>query len=151
MRNWNGKRVSVSFIAPGWSISGLGRVAGTFFAVAKDNDAFTKENDGYGAATRVRNNNAGGRLTLTFAANAPVNQQLDRAHKQDLESETVVGALTLVDANTGDVVEATAAYIARSPDMSKSMTARGEKAWTFDAETIVERHGDGGSPVGGTG
>lgn len=108
---------------------------GDFVVVETDTDAWSREVDLAGNATRVRNNNQGGRVRVTLSASSPTNTKLTKAAAADAISENVVGALVLRDLNGNTVVECDGAFLVDSPDPSFG-SERGSRTWTWECAAI---------------
>lgn len=108
---------------------------GDFVVFESDNDAWSRESDLGGNATRVRNNNEGGRCRVTLSASSPTNTKLTQAHAADLISENVVGALVLRDLNGNTVVECDGAFLVDTPDPTFG-SERGARTWTWECAAI---------------
>ena len=108
---------------------------GDFVVFESDNDAWSRESDLAGNATRVRNNNEGGRVRVTLSASSPTNGKLSGAAAADAISENVVGALVLRDLNGNTVVECDGAFLVDTPDPSFG-SERGSRTWTWECAAI---------------
>ena len=108
---------------------------GDFVAIETDADAWTRETDLAGNATRVRNNNQGGRIRVTLSASSPTNTRLTAAAAADAISESVVGALVLRDLNGNTVVECDGAFLVDTPDFSFGVD-RGSRTWVWECAAI---------------
>jgi hypothetical protein len=108
---------------------------GDFVVFESDNDAWSRESDLAGNATRVRNNNEGGRVRVTLSASSPTNGKLSKAAAADAISENVVGALVLRDLNGNTVVECDGAFLVDTPDPSFG-SERGSRTWTWECAAI---------------
>jgi hypothetical protein len=108
---------------------------GDFVAIETDADAWTREADLGGNATRVRSNNEGGRIRVTLSASSPTNTKLTKAAAADAISENVVGALVLRDLNGNTVVECDGAFLVDIPDFSFG-SERGSRTWTWECAAI---------------
>ena len=108
---------------------------GEFLAVAGDNPTWTREHDRGGNATRVKNNNTGGTISVTISASSPTNASLSALVVADGVVENVVGALVLKDLNGNTVVEADGAFVADIPDPTFG-SDRGSRVWVFECAAI---------------
>ena len=108
---------------------------GDFVAIETDTDAWSREADLSGNATRVRNNNGGGRIRVTLSASSPTNTKLSAMAAADAISENVVGALVLRDLNGNTVVECDGAFLVDIPDFSFG-SERGSRTWTWECAAI---------------
>ncbi len=108
---------------------------GDFVAIETDVDAWTREADLAGNATRVRNYNKGGRVRVTLSASSPTNTRLSQAAAADEISESVVGALVLRDLNGNTVVECDGAFLVDIPDFSFG-SERGSRTWTWECAAV---------------
>lgn len=112
-----------------------GAISGDFAAVETDNDAWSRESDLAGNATRVRNHNDGGRIRITLSASSPTNAKLSAAAAEDAVSESVVGPLVLKDLNGNTVVECDGAFLADIPDFTLG-SDRGSRTWVFECAAV---------------
>lgn len=108
---------------------------GDFAAVARDNPTWARESDRGGNATRVKNNNKGGTVTITLSASSPTNATLMAAQGTDELTENVVGPLVLKDLNGDTVVTALGAFINSTPDPSFG-SERGARVWVWEVAQI---------------
>ena len=108
---------------------------GDFVVTESDNDAWSRESDLSGNATRVRNNNEGGRVRVTLSASSPTNAKLSNAAAADAISENVVGALVLRDLNGDTLIECDGAFLVDTPDPSYG-SERGSRTWTWECAAI---------------
>jgi hypothetical protein len=108
---------------------------GDFAVIETDSDAWTREVDLAGNATRVRNYNGGGRIRVTLSASSPTNTKLSAAAAADAISENVVGALVLRDLNGNTIVECDGAFLVDIPDFSFG-SERGSRTWTWECAAI---------------
>lgn len=108
---------------------------GDFLTVTRDNPTFARESDRGGNATRVKNNNKGGTVSVTLSASSPTNAVLSAAQVTDELSENVVGLLTLRDLNGDTVVEAVAAFLTQTPDPTFG-SERGSRTWVWEAAQV---------------
>lgn len=112
-----------------------GRISGEFVVSARDNPVWTREFDAHGNATRVKNNNKGGTVTITLSASSPTNDSLSIAVQTDRLGENVVGALVLKDLNGTTLLTAQNAFLVDVPDVSFG-AERGARSWTFECSAI---------------
>ena len=130
-------RLSSTTPIPPGVIDILDGVVGTgdFAVIETDADAWSREADRAGNATRVRNYNGGGRIRVTFSASSPTNTKLSSMAAADAISENVVGALVLRDLNGNTVVECDGAFLADVPDFSFG-SERGTRTWVWECASI---------------
>ena len=112
-----------------------GVISGDFVAIETDNDAWSREYDEAGNATRVRRHNEGGRVRVTLSASSPTNAKLSKAAILDGQTESVVGALVIRDLNGNTVVECDGAFLADIPDFSLG-SDRGSRTWVWECAAI---------------
>jgi len=108
---------------------------GDFLSTARDNPTWSREADRAGNATRVRNNNKGGTVSVTLSASSPTNTVLSGAQATDELTENVTGVLTLKDLNGNTVIVATGAFLNATPDVSFG-GERGSRTWVWEAAQI---------------
>ncbi len=137
MRQYDPLQVSGSFAGPAFGAIDIvdGGIAGDFIASALDNPLWTREFDRHGNATRVKNNNRGGTVTVMISASSPTNAGLSGLQIRDRLGEAIVGTLLIRDNNGGSVIICNGAFINSTPAPTFGVT-RGERAWVFECETI---------------
>lgn len=137
LRQYDPIKVVGSWVGPFGSIDILDGVInqGDFATVTKDNPVWSRESDRGGNSTRVKNNNAGGGVTITFSASSPTNAKLTAIVAADGVTENMVGVLTLKDLNGTTVVDLEAAFLIDTPDPSFG-SDRGTRAWTWEAAAV---------------
>lgn len=119
-----------------------GRIDGEFFSQTDDSPDWTRETDGHGNATRVRQNKTGGSFTVVISASSPTNRALSRANVEDTISESVVGPMVLKDLNGETVGEFDDVFLEGKPGLVYGME-RGSRAWTFQygsARVFIDGH-----------
>lgn len=115
------------------SIGGLlitGYSEATFVMVEREEDAFTKVIGSDGIATRSKNANKSGTVTLTLKASSPGNDLLSIiASKDEIDGSGVVPVI--VKDNSGTTVCAGKGWIKKKPaaEFAKEV---GDREWTID-------------------
>src|SRR5690606_23796192 len=104
---------------------------GDFVSIASDNPTWGREKDRGGNATRVKNNNAGGQVSVVLSASSPTNTRLTELVAADGVTENIVGSLVLKDLNGNTVVECDGAFIVDTPDPSFG-SDRGSRTWVWE-------------------
>lgn len=127
--SWNTDTGSVDFLD--------GRIGdGIFVSVTVANQRWTMETDAHGNATRVKNNNRSGVISIALAADSPTNLALSARVAADDVAENVVGAIVLQDLNGTTLVEAEGCFLDGLPATIDYGPARGQRAWTFQCAAI---------------
>lgn len=108
---------------------------GEFLGIVSDVPIWARETDGHGSATRVKNENRGGRLTINLSASSPTNTILSSLVALDLVSEGIVGPIVVKDLNGDTIVEADGCFLIDVPDLSFG-SDRGSRAWVWECAAI---------------
>lgn len=136
LRQYVPQKVVGSWVTPLGAINILdGVIDGEFFSLAMDNPRWTREHDGAGNGTRVRNSNRGGSFPITLSASSPTNQLLSEAVQADDVSENMVGDILLRDLNGNTVIAASGCFLEDMAPPSFS-NERGTRVWTFQCNAI---------------
>ena len=136
LRQFDPLQVVGSWITPTGAVDILdGRISGEFLATARDNMRWAREFDAHGNATRVKNNNTGGSVTLTLSASSPTNAALSARVAADQLGENIVGPLVLRDLNGETVIECDGAFLEDVPEVSFGQE-RGTRTWVFQCAGI---------------
>ncbi len=107
-----------------------GRIDGDYMTVASDNKRWTRDHDGNGNATRTKNNNRGGTVSITLSASSPLNDRLSQAVQADDLSDNVVGVLVIKDLSGTTLIEADGAFLEDAPDPTFGNN-RGQRVWVW--------------------
>lgn len=129
--NYDPKFILMSF----GSIQLQGLAKGTFVTAERDEDAFTKSVGSDGRTTRIRNQNRGGRVTVTLQAEAPANDLLSALARVDEQTGAGAAVLSITNINGGTLVEATEAWIMKLPAVEYS-DGEATREWVFDCEDL---------------
>jgi hypothetical protein len=108
---------------------------GDFITIETDNDAWSRESDLAGNATRVRNHNDGGRIRINLSASSPTNTRLSAAAALDNTTEGVVGPIVIKDLNGNTVIECDGCFIADVPDFALG-SDRGTRTWVLECAAV---------------
>lgn len=106
-----------------------------FFNTTKDNPTWAREHDGAGNATRVKNDNEGGSVTVVIGKSSPTNAQLSGVVALDRVSENQVGILTFKDMNGSTIGVCEDAFLEDEPEAGFGAT-RGSNSWTWQCSSI---------------
>lgn len=124
-------KVDISFA--GLPITGF--ASGTFITAEREADAYTKSIGADGEATRTRNRNISGMVTLTLTQTALSNQDLSLLAVVDEETGTGVAPLMVKDNAGNSIYLAAEAWIRKVPNGEFGDEA-GNREWVFDCATI---------------
>lgn len=136
MRQYDPQQVVASFSWTGGTVDILeGAAADSFLTIEEDNPRFTRESDREGGATRVKNNNRGGVITVTLSASSPANASLTNIAIADDLGSNAVGEIVVKDLSGSEVTSAVGAFIESRPKPSYG-SDRGTRVWRFQCERI---------------
>lgn len=114
-----------------------------FITAARVTATWSIEGDGNGNATRVKNSNKVGDLSITVSASDPVNDRLSKLAITDEQTEAVVGILKVRDLSGTSEIVMRGAFIETVPPPSFAGT-RGVRVWRWLAakqDSFVGGHG----------
>ncbi len=108
---------------------------GTYIEAERDEDSYMKKIGVDGEVTRAKNNNLGGKVTLTLMQSSPSNDALSAFQQADQLSGTGVFTFILNDSNGQTTVRAVDAWIKKP---AKLVYAKEVQAWqwTIDIGTF---------------
>lgn len=136
MREYNPIKVVGSWTTPVGTFDILdGTIDGEFVTESPDNARWSREHDRFGNSTRVRNNNRGASLAVTFSASSPTNGILSGLVQVDDVSSGIVGLLKLKDLNGNTVVECDGAFLEDMPPAAFG-SDRGSRTWTWQCAAV---------------
>jgi hypothetical protein len=131
LKTYDPKLVLVSF----GEVAITGFAEGTFVAVARDEDAFSKLVGSGGDVVRSRNRNRSGSVTVTLIHGAPENDLLAAIAVQDELSGTGVRPVMVKEANGTTLCAGQSAWVRKSADAEYAKEA-GSREWTFDVAEL---------------
>ena len=138
LRQYNPLQVVAAWDTATGSVDILdGRIGdGVFISVTSANQRWTMETDAHGNATRVKNNNKSGVISIALAADSETNTLLSARVVADDISENVVGAIVITDLNGLTLIEADGCFLDGMPSTVSYGPARGQQAWNFQCAAI---------------
>ena len=145
VRSYDAKRVVVAFAG----IPLRGFADGTFINAEYNEDLYALKVGADGEATRSRNNNNSGRVTLTLLATSPSNAALSSLFNLDLFTPGAVGTgpLLIKDRSGSTIVSAETAWIVKPPAMEFAREAS-EREWILETDNLLFFAGSN-STIGG--
>lgn len=115
----------------------VGLADGTFFNVARDEDAFSKNVGSDGRVIRTRNRNRAGSVTVTLQQSSPMNDVLSAIALADEQGGAGVFPFFLKDGGGTTLVTAPNAWIRKLPDGTFSKIAEDNREWILDCDEVV--------------
>jgi hypothetical protein len=129
-------QVVASWVTPGGSIDILeGAISGEFMTFSRDNARWAREFDLYGNATRVKNNNRGGVISITHSASSPLNTVLSALTVADDMTDSVVGIIVIRDMSGPTIVEADGCFLEGVSDFGFGQE-RGARTWVWQCASL---------------
>jgi hypothetical protein len=107
----------------------------TFLEVERDEEAYTKQVGAAGEVVRTRNNNRGGKVTVTLMADSQTNDLLSAIAVADELTGVGVGALLGEEANGTLLFNAANAWVQKMPRVERAKEA-GTVQWVFDCAEL---------------
>jgi hypothetical protein len=107
----------------------------TFLEVERDEDAYTKQVGATGEVVRSRNNNRGGKITLTLMADSASNDILSAIAAADEVGNAGVAPVLGEDANGTTLFSGANAWIQKMPKVERGKEA-GTVQWAFDVAEL---------------
>lgn len=107
---------------------------GTFIAMSRDVDRFTKHVGVDGQVGRTKGWRSG-RFSFSLEEGSPLNRALSLLHLADDVLASGVAAILVRDRNGGDLGFALHAWIVRPPDLEKAIES-GIKTWMWDCDDV---------------
>lgn len=107
----------------------------TFIEVERDEEGFTKQVGASGEVVRSKNNNLGGKVTLTLMADSQTNDLLSAIAAADEVSGTGVGALLGEEFGGTTLFAAANAWVQKLPKVERGKEA-GTVQWVFDCAQL---------------
>ncbi len=117
---------NVSAIAGGKILGGWGD--GTYIEAERDEDSWMKKTGVDGEVSRAKNNNKGGKVTLTFMQTSPSNDVLSAYQQADELTGDGVFTLIIRDSNGSTLVSSTDSWIKKP---AKLVYAKEIQAWQW--------------------
>lgn len=117
----------------GVDITGL---ADDFFVAARDEDAFTKIISADGEATRSKNANKGGTITITLKNSSSSNDLLTAKALADEAVGAGVSTFILADNFGTTVVAGAECWVKKLPDVNRGKEV-GDSVWVIDCASLV--------------
>lgn len=127
------------------SVAGInitGFAAGTFVQCERNEDGFSLVVGADGNATRVRNQNRSGKITLTLQQGSPSNATLSALAVADELDGSGVGAFLAKDASattTATLASAQNVWITKLAPFERGKEA-GEVVWVLETDTLLIKH-----------
>lgn len=121
-------------------LDGAVRTADFVSASNDGGDRWSVDGDGNGNATRVKNSNRVGSISVTISASSPTNLKLTKLAERDDEIENVVGVLELRDKNGDSKIVMTGAFLLDIPPATFG-AGRGVRVWRWACARKQERAG----------
>ncbi len=104
---------------------------------AKDAPEWTRRGDRNGNMLRIKSCKKGGTLSLTYVAEAPIQNELSALINTDQQTGTVIGVLKVKDLNGSTVAVYTGAFIESGPPLSFGTSAADRLFVMGYAERVV--------------
>lgn len=130
--NYSPDKFTVSFKG----VNIVGFQDGTFIEIERDEEGFTKHIGALGDATRVRNLNRGGKVTITLIQAAPTNDRLSAIAASDEQFGDGVGALLIKDLNGTTRVSSPEAWIKKWPKVERGKESL-SVVWEIDCAVLT--------------
>jgi hypothetical protein len=136
-RNYNPRKVTATWVTATGTVDLADGVINDadWLTTARDTPRWSRENDNAGGATRVKNNNRGGTVSITFSASSPTNDILSARVELDDVAENQVGALVVRDLSGTTLMQADGAYLEDIPDLSFG-AGRGQRTWVWQCAAM---------------
>jgi hypothetical protein len=127
LRTYDPKNVIVTF--GGIALGGF--ADGTFVAVERENDAFSKESGADGVVSRAKSNDKSGNATITLSQTSPSNDILSIFHAADESANEGVKPFVIKEIGSGSLFVSAFGWIRKIPSIeyAKEISTR---EWTID-------------------
>lgn len=122
----------------GTNLSGF--ADGTFVAVERASETFTKVVGAYGEVARVKSADRSGSMTITLMQTSNSNLFLNSLANRDEQDSTGIVAIQVKDTTTNTTINAAEAWIKTKPkaEFGKDM---GNREWVFEMADLTINHG----------